>query len=633
VFLAGNRLFGETVEHCHVFPEESDHMSTESIEPAGQGMFPWPPARWRHEFVTRNITAGTLLGLAANLGGIEEGEKALSPGVTVENLVMELRRIQDRYFEETGEPREERSGRSKGGKRITGQHFETDVTLVVMLVAALVEKTGVIAYAHVGGTIQPDKFSKVKVTSEGIRVLNLISMSAAADERFEAFDLVSDPVAELDVSPEAADFDYVLPGRRLSNRRPTYRQWLWIVLNNPAVWSVVAGHVSPRHEDLVCAGQTVGDENLALNYRASLTDRERADSPDTGMDREIDELRREWDAAEGKKVLVGDLPAAYWAARMQAEYMRPFAREVLGGGPEAMWAGKPIKADAVHNDVESFAAASRTGFKPDGDMVGRSSLAWELYDKMRSPMSAYVFATEEIEAAARAAELAESVVPVSGAVSLEAEMGKDRVRADAVIGVLDPKRFSTGENVAMRRVGDALVDTIKGVSPAAMSRNRKGILSVAQGGLVRVRCDYIYDAADEERRRGCAVWATPGTSRCAKHGGLSLDQEEMENIVAAGRANIVAASVKAIETVVDLLDESTNDMTRLGAAKLLIDKSGIDLGVSGPGVTVKAESAGDVVRERLSRLSSRPDRELESRAQTVSPQPDADGIVDAEVVE
>lgn len=120
-----------------------------------------------------------------------------------------------------------------------------------------------------------------------------------------------------------------------------------------------------------------------------------------------------------------------------------------------------------------------------------------------------------------------------------------------------------------------------------------------QGGIVRVSCDFTFSSG-----RKCSRTATIGCTRCDHHGGTYLTPDEIRETLQNGQERLVDASAKAIDVLIDVMENSVRDEVKLKAVEMLLDRTGFRAGVdinhrSGENVQ---KSAVDALQERLDKL-------------------------------
>lgn len=542
----------------------------------------WPGLRWRGDLMRRHLTAGTIVSILANNGGgMDEG------GVSISTIELELRRIAHKYSAKD-------SGDRGYGKTINGDLLHSEISYIRPIIHGLVFISTYAEYVDemVDETDLPTDTTKVRLTEEGAVRHEGSFVAAMSDARFEHLDS-DDGMLELDVTSADEDPDTLvetlgvrestLPIRRMSKAKPSYREWLWIIANNPITYAVLRNDIDPATPEIYTEGSVEGSEHIVAAFTASQIPRK--------------------DGADHA------LPMKFWATRVQAEFIRPFALQVLSGGPDAMWIAKPVKPGDIHKDIESFIAASRPGFADSDDMSRRSSLAWELFDTDEFPLAKYKQLRMDMDAAQlELSTITVSHVPPLGSVVADAEAAGVTVSGDDVLDSADLKVDKRGviglpsvEKLVMKKSSDALMDSVLGRNVANPGD------ALRPGKLLRVRCDYVMNAKRPDGRRACDRWAVGGSTRCETHGGEYLNKEETISLLNASRTKLIALQSKAIDTVADMMENSTNDAVKLAASKLILDRTGfgdsMDININtGPSVD---RPAGEIIAERLANLAPR----------------------------
>lgn len=240
------------------------------------------------------------------------------------------------------------------------------------------------------------------------------------------------------------------------------------------------------------------------------------------------------------------------------------ARLVLGGGPENVWVNKPLKAEGVCYDVESFYGTKRGGITEEHVEMARDAI--DAYKEDATSVGTLIDARRDTEAEAmRLIEIA---------------------RADA-----------------MRKVAPGLEFEYPGMKPPGALGSPDGKPTIyGEGSVPRTLCNYI-----TKRTTVCGRLAVLGQARCDLHGGVYLDPEETKHVVRAGTEKILSATTAAIETVIDIMQNSVQDAVRLKAAEMLLDRGGFTAGMKieiedgnkGSG----GMSSADVIADRLARLA------------------------------
>lgn len=573
----------------------------------------WPELQWRGDGQKRALTCGTLMHVIGVGGGDADDPEA--PGVTVAEAVRELRRIAAKYDPERDAVLADKPVRG-------GDMIHTAAEDVVAVLAGLIDVSGTVAVVDgPSGTIRsPARGSardsrddlgtaatgetRLKLTARGRERLTTIVLAADGDKRYEHVDM-GDPVLEynpaLDETASVPSEDEhgnpvwesteerrererlakaqsefrerMLPKKRRSPARPTYRSWMWVVRGQPLTYAY-AFTGTPETEVLTAENTRPGEP---------------------------------WDKTA--------------AALSDALWVRPFLDLVLGGGPDGIWTGKPLHQHTLHQDIEDFAAAGRAGFSED--TVRMSSKAWEMYDADTTTSSVYHDVTfllrreedRRSKSHARAAALASATVPPElelATAAREHEVGGssnewvNARRAEASRRADDRELRAAGATVVkatsdalMEALGESSVlhDTFAPHDWRAMEKS-----ATTAGVSPRVRCTHT-----KANGHQCAYWGVAGTGRCELHGGRLIDEEETRSLVRAQQVRIFAASGRAVDTILFLLENSPNDAIRLRAAEQLLSRAGLserteisfDVRDGDPTRT----DPGQVVRERLARLA------------------------------
>lgn len=580
----------------------------------------WPGLRWRGDLLRRHLTAGTIVSILSNNGGgMDEG------GVSVSTIELELRRIAHKYTAKD-------SGDRGYGKTINGDLLHSEISYIRPIIHGLVFISTYAEYVDemVDEDALPSDTTKVRLTEEGAIRHEGSFVAAMSDARFEHLES-DDGMLELDVTSSDEDPDTLvetlgvrestLPIRRMSKAKPSYREWLWIIAKNPITYAVLRNDLDPATPEIYTEGSVEGSEHIVAAFTASQIPR-----PD-GADHA--------------------LPMKFWATRVQAEFIRPFALQVLSGGPDAMWIAKPVKPGDIHKDIESFIAASRPGFADSDDMSRRSSLAWELFDTDEFPLAKYKQLRMDMDAAQRElSTITVSHVPPLSSVVADAEAAGVKVSGDDILGpgphpeLKTDKRGVVGmgsvEKLVLKKSSDALMDSVMGRNITNPGDALK------PGKFLRLRCDYVLNAKRPDGRRACDKYSVSGSSRCEIHGGEFLDKTETLNLLKASRSKLIAMQSKAIDTIGELMENSTNDSVRLGAAKIVLDRTGFgeSLDINFGTEASNDRPAGEIIAERLANLAPRakeiapvePEHLFPSTIDAEGGEPDHSPI-DAEVVE
>lgn len=388
------------------------------------------------------------------------------------------------------------------------------------------------------------------------------------------------------------DHETTLPRRRIIRRRPTFRQWLTICHQQPGVMLGAMLHL-----------QYYAPEDVAAA------------------------LARDFDNPVAVKLKTD-------TRRMKTKIKRigEFARLVLGGGPESIWVGKPLVPHTVHEEVVAFHAAGTAGFH--ARMIENSSYAVDLYfgsDVTLNDYESYkqfmvILERENVEQTidSRRAELVKSVR--SGDKETETRGLTDDGDIEA--------RFN--QKLALTSVDEEFSRQYGG----GMSLLHQGQeLLMEPGILPKRRCLHVESNEKREAVSQCRRLAAGASDFCELHGGSVLaDDTELRNLMAANARKLVSMSGRALDTVYDVMVNSPNDMTRLQAAKIVLDKSGFADNID---VTIAGKNAGagedeetpdhldpaKIVRTRLNRLGA----SLRQSIDVPEPEPEDENVIEGDV--
>lgn len=252
-----------------------------------------------------------------------------------------------------------------------------------------------------------------------------------------------------------------------------------------------------------------------------------------------------------------------WLQHHEDTEFASFARLVLGGGPENVWVNKPLKAEGVCYDVESFYATKRGGVTEEHVEMARDAI--DAYKEDATSVGTLIDARRDSEAeAAKLIEIA---------------------RADAA-----------------RKVAPGVDFEFPGLAPPGVRGAPEGTATIyGEGSVPRTICNYV-----TKRTTMCGRLAVLGQVRCDLHGGVYLDPEETKHVVRAGQEKILAATTSAIDTVIDIMQNSVQDAVRLKAAEMLLDRGGFTSGMT---IEIEDKSSGNaasaagIIADRLARLA------------------------------
>jgi hypothetical protein len=110
--------------------------------------------------------------------------------------------------------------------------------------------------------------------------------------------------------------------------------------------------------------------------------------------------------------------------------------------------------------------------------------------------------------------------------------------------------------------------------------------------------------------KNCPRRAVAGTARCEMHGGAITDPDVRRSILLSSYARLMEGSAAAVAALIDVVNESRNDLARVQAARELLDRAGlvqdqhVHLHVADPsedgGALTELRSRLDEIRSRLS---------------------------------
>lgn len=231
-----------------------------------------------------------------------------------------------------------------------------------------------------------------------------------------------------------------------------------------------------------------------------------------------------------------------WLQNQEKTRYYDFAKFVLGGGPGGIWAGKPLSARAVLQDIEGYFASGLEG-------VTEVHL-----DQARKAVADYLDDPPEVD------ELVES--------RLQGQKNLSPVRA-ALEGTNTDFTYET-----------------------------EGTKTVLGTMVPLIKCTWKqeYHKTDEEGYKRtvikrCTGDAIPGLDRCEAHGGLLIDEKELQNHLRIAAVRLVQHSHRAVDTLIGLMENSVDDSVRLRASEALLDRAGFKPGVD---VHLHTDSGGDI---------------------------------------
>lgn len=414
-----------------------------------------------------------------------------------------------------------------------------------------------------------------------------------------------------------------LPKRRVTYKRPTFRQFAHVVQHEP---------------------HTVVGATLHLHFYAP-------DDLWAAMEKIV--------ATPQARKLRGDVRKT----KRTVMQSRKAARTILGGGPEGVWIGKSLSAKNVYDDMMAFKSAGTPGF--DDELIQSMSLLMELYfasSVTLNDFDAYQKFDRMVHGEIRTMRYVDRVY--DRAVSLPPDELDEKA-----FSKFQAKHFDAGTS------GTTLVKQNLSINPDvtvidadydAKSVDDELYDQVSVRSWKRDTIDLLMEPGVLPKRR-CGHWApnragtntqctrlAAGTSDfCELHGGsVLMDTGEIQSLIAANARKMLALSGKAIETVADVMINSPNDSARLQAAKMILDKSGfgdsVDIKIAGKALgggeeeedkaTDMRKPSAEIVRERLDRLATSlreagvSKEDVKDGTLPDDPDPAAADYIDAEVV-
>ncbi len=275
-----------------------------------------------------------------------------------------------------------------------------------------------------------------------------------------------------------------------------------------------------------------------------------------------------------------------WVQHSTGSPFAPLAKLVLSGGPDGQWTHqKRLLPEKVCGEIELLFVGGRSSVGEEHALLARKAVgAFEA----RTMTLRDHFDEEIVRRAVPHRVLQASVQEI---------VGEDAegfiVEVLGVPSEGDSPLYQELRAVAAEAVGSAL-------------KHRPVGGEEVEGPTLTVHCRYYLG----RRNQICSRVAVPGTTRCSLHGGQVVDPDELRECLRLGGEVLMRAAERAVDVVVDLMENSVVDSVRLSAAQTLMDRAGmkqaskIQVSVSTPatGVGVDGESPTDIIRGRLERL-------------------------------
>lgn len=115
------------------------------------------------------------------------------------------------------------------------------------------------------------------------------------------------------------------------------------------------------------------------------------------------------------------------------------------------------------------------------------------------------------------------------------------------------------------------------------------------------RCGLVFKDGKQ-----CTEHVVPGSTRCESHGGALVDPETRRAILLSTYTTLVSSAQIAVDTLVDVAQNSRNDLARVSASKEILDRVGLtpELNIN---VTLSSEESSPVekLKKRLNEMSER----------------------------
>lgn len=128
----------------------------------------------------------------------------------------------------------------------------------------------------------------------------------------------------------------------------------------------------------------------------------------------------------------------------------------------------------------------------------------------------------------------------------------------------------------------------------------------------------------------CRDEAVSGTTRCKAHGGSILDPDVRRSVLLVAYARMMKSSSLAVDSLVDVMENSTSSLARVYAAREVLDRVGLVFeGGAHQGTTDTPDESREEVLESLRKQMET----ARDRLQIVAVPADVDSeVVDAEVI-
>lgn len=199
---------------------------------------------------------------------------------------------------------------------------------------------------------------------------------------------------------------------------------------------------------------------------------------------------------------------------------------------------------------------------------------------------------------------------------------------DNTFGVGDPEMAVFASYLERKEYSPADVERLCGLLTLAVATWRTDTSEIASGtsDVVLRQPPCGFRGVDGIQ---CKDPTVPGAARCARHGGAITDPQTRASLLLVAYAQLVTGAETAVETLLSVMEHSTNDIARVQAAKEMLDRAGLTVDQRIQVTSTEAsETREDIVRRIVSIVDSTRDRLLPT-----APEVDDDEILEGELVE
>ncbi len=277
-----------------------------------------------------------------------------------------------------------------------------------------------------------------------------------------------------------------------------------------------------------------------------------------------------------------------WTQHATGSPFAPLAKLVLSGGPDGQWTHqKRLVPEKVSDEIELLFVGGRSSVGEDHAILARKAV--EAFEARTMTLREHF--DEEI--------LRRAVPHRAIQASVQEIVGEDTEAF--IVNVLGVPEDSEGDSPLYQELRAVAAEAVG----SALKHRPVGGEGV-EAATLTVHCRYYLG----RRNQICSRVAVPGTTRCSLHGGETVDPEELRECLRLGGEVLMRAAERAVDVVVDLMENSVVDSVRLSAAQTLMDRAGM-VQASKIQVSVQTaktggeaeESPAEIIRGRLERLS------------------------------